>query len=512
MNTTSENILTIKGLSKAFAGVKALDNVSFEIRRGEIHCLAGENGSGKSTLIKLLSGAYQPDSGEFTIGENTYQSITPAESMRQGIQVIYQDFSVFPNLTVAENIAMNAIANSGKQLISWKAITETAKKAVDRVNFKIDIKEKLENLSVADKQMTAICRAIANDAKLIIMDEPTSSLTKKEVVSLFEVIRNLQEKGIAILFVSHKMDEVFEISERFTMLRSGKKIITADTEELDYEKFVYYMTGRTFRESLYEPKIDPNETPVLEVRNLCLQRSFKDVSFSVRRGEILGIAGLLGSGRKEVALTLFGYYPATSGTILLNGKEIPIKNIRSAIKNKIGHVPEDRLTEGLSLQQSIEDNVAAANIGCITNRYGIIQEKQKEDLANSWCKEIGVVMADQKNKVSTLSGGNQQKVVLGKWLACDPSVLILNGPTVGVDIGSKFDIHNLLKGLADKGMALIVISDDIPELMVMCNRIKVMRFGQITDEIIPSDSSEDELMNLMSADYIVDSDERIKES
>lgn len=348
----AEYLLRALDIKKYFAGVKALDGVSLEIRPGEIHCLAGENGCGKSTLIKIISGVYQRDSGTIEFEGRPLQKITPLSAIESGIQVIYQDFSIFPNLSVMENLAINSQLVAKKKFVNWKDMRTIAEQAVARIGFTVDLDARLGELSVAEKQMVAICRALMFNAKLIIMDEPTTALTRKEVQALFRVILQLKEQGIAILFVSHKLDEVFEISERFTVFRSGKLTATGNTAELDNKKFTYYMTGREFEEKTFQPS-GLSDEPLLEVRNLALPGSYEDISFSLRGGEILGVTGLLDSGRTELALSLFGIRPAQSGEIRIHGKPTVIKSPRAAIENGIGFVPEDRLSEGLFLSQSI---------------------------------------------------------------------------------------------------------------------------------------------------------------
>lgn len=477
----SEYVLRALNVKKHFGGVKALKDVSLEIKKGEVHCLAGENGCGKSTLIKVISGFYTPDGGTVEFDGVPCPKVTPSVAIAAGVQVIYQDFSIFPNLTVMENLAINKELMRTSKLINWKRMRETAIEAVSKIGFKVDLDEKVENLSVADKQLIAISRALLNNAKLIIMDEPTTALTKKEVKALFEIIRSLQAQGIAILFVSHKLDEVFEICERFTILRSGENVAAGNTSELDDKKFSYYMTGREF-DSNSRPAPCTSEETVLEVKNLSLHNGFKDVSFKLRKGEILGITGLLGSGRTELVQAIFGYTPADEGEIYVNGQKAQIRCVRDAIRYKIGYVPEDRLTEGLFLIQSISRNITVTKLDEYSNRMGVVDQKQADAEVEKWIKELSVATNNAVRPVQTLSGGNQQKVVLARWLANDLDVLILNGPTVGVDIGAKYDIHALIHKLAEIGLAVIIVSDDLPEVLDNCHRVLIMRAGRIVGE------------------------------
>jgi len=483
----SENIVKAVNIKKVFAGVQALKGVTLEIKPGEIHCLAGENGSGKSTLIKVISGVYTPEDGYVEYNGKPYSQITPIEAILNGVQVIYQDFSIFPNLSVVENLAFNTELANKEIFVNKKRMYKIAKEAIEKINFKIDLDEKVGNLSVANKQLVAICRALMFNAKLIIMDEPTTALTRKEVNALFKIILDLKAQGIAILFVSHKLDEVFEISEHFSILRNGKLVVTGTTKDLDDKKFSYYMTGREIEIEPFIPKIKVEEK-LLEVENLALNGYFKDVSFSLKRGEILCITGILGSGRTELALSLFGMRTADSGVIRINNQEVTITSPTVAMAHGIGYVPEDRLTEGLFLKRSIGDNILIAEIDNFTNKFGINDKKRQNEEIATWVKKLAIATPNPDNACNTLSGGNQQRVVLAKWLARDLTILILNGPSVGVDIGSKYDIHQVLKDLANEGLGIIIISDDIPEVLALSSRILLMRDGVISNTFKPSET------------------------
>jgi simple sugar transport system ATP-binding protein len=492
----SDYILKVTGVSKTFGGVLALDRVNLAICRGEIHCLAGGNGSGKSTLIKLISGFYKPDDGTIEINGTSRYSLTPIESIMNGIQVIYQDLSVFPNLTVAENIALNYELYSKTRLVNWKKVRDIARKALSSIGVEIPVDEVVENLSVANKQLIAISRAILHDARLIIMDEPTTSLTRKEIETLFSIIRTLQREGVSILFVSHKLDEVFEIAENFTVLRNGRNIVTDSTANVDGAKFIEYMTGRTFAPNLFVPKTGGSDTPIFEVESLCLENAFADISFSVKTGEILGITGLLGSGRTELAKSLFGLFPADRGTMRIRGRDVRISSPHEAVRNKIAYVPEDRLTEGLFLRQPIRENIVVANIDNLLKDNKTLDDGKIDDRVKHWRQELEITMNAPDDLISTLSGGNQQKVALGKWLDIEPSVLILNGPTVGVDVGAKHDLHRYLRELADTmRIAIVIISDDIPEVIENCNRILIMKGGRLRGELRNTDTDERTLLS-----------------
>ena len=491
----AQSLLKAEHVRISFGSVQALKDVSLEIMPGEIHCLAGENGCGKSTIIKIISGVYQRDGGTIEFDGKKLDRITPIDSINLGIQVIYQDFSLFPNLTVAENLALNTEVASGNKLVSWKNVRKIATDAVSRINFDIDLDERVNTLTVAQKQMVAISRALMFNAKLIIMDEPTTALTRKEVDALFEIILKLKAQGIAILFISHKLNEVFEISDRFTIFRNGEMVATGNTSELDDKKFTYYMTGREFADQTFVPS-KLSDKPVFELKGLSMEGRFENIDLSLRGGEILGITGLLDSGRTELGLAMFGIRPATGGKILRNGQEVRIGNPRDAIRNKIGYVPEDRLSEGLFLQRSIGDNIIISEIDKLT-KGGQYDLKKRDEEVNRWVRELEIKTNNPDNPATTLSGGNQQRIVLAKWLACDLDVLILNGPTVGVDIGSKHDIHAILQRLAGQGLGVIIISDDLPEIIQNCSRIMVIRDGRIVAEYDTQSVTEQMILDSM---------------
>ena len=493
----SEYLLEMTGICKSFAGVHALDNVNFKVRPGKVMCLAGENGCGKSTLVKIISGVYTRDEGEVLYEGKPISKITPAEATKLGIQVIYQDLSIFPNLTVMENLAINSEITAGRKLVNRKRWEATAKEALSKIGYNIDLNAKMGDLSVADKQLVAICRALLFDAKLIIMDEPTTALTKKEVDALFKTVRQLRDSGIAIMFISHKTEEIFEISDDVCIMRNGKNVYSGLTSELTPRDFTYHMTGRELTDDHFIAK-NVSAEPVLEVNNLTLDGKFEDVSFNLKKGEILGITGLLGSGRTELALALFGLEHPKKGNIKLNGKEVKISSPIQAQKLRIGYVPEDRLTEGLCLQQSIADNITLSSLKRLASSIGILKHEDIVADANIWKEKFSIATDDVNKFASTLSGGNQQKIVLSKWLSNDLDVLILNGPTVGVDVGAKQDIHALVHDLAnEEGLAVIIISDDLQEVVVNCSRVIVMKEGRIVGEMTDADINEDNILEII---------------
>ena len=479
----AEEILRVENINKRFGGVVALNNVSVTIEKGEICCLVGENGSGKSTLIKIISGVYTPDDGEITLNGHHYKKLNPIESIREGVQVIYQDFSLFPNLTVAENIAINQHLASGSQLVRWKDIHRIAEEGLKRIGISLPLETVVERLSTADRQLIAITKAVLADARIIIMDEPTTALTKVEVAALFKIINDLKQRGISTLFVSHKLAEVSEIADRTVILRNGQKTMDQDAKGLDIKTMEYYMTGRKLdTDAIDFGQVDFEAKPLLQVKNLNLKHGYHDVSFELKPKEILGITGLLGSGRTVLALSLFGQVPTDSGQIFIEGKEVAIRTTKDAIQYGIAYVPEDRIREGLFLEQSINDNIMVSVIDKLANKLHFLNNRKKQDTAEQWIQKLDLKTPSGTLPVKSLSGGNQQRVVLAKWLASNPKILILNGPTVGVDVGSKADIHEQIRSLARQGLGILLISDDIPELMQTCHRILLMRSGRVIDE------------------------------
>lgn len=480
-----ENILSVKGIKKSFGGVHALKGVDLTIKKGETHCLAGENGCGKSTIIKVISGFYKPDAGTIEVNGIIQQHMTPSDAIKAGIQVIYQDFSLFPNLSVMENLAFNQVLANNEKFVNKRKFRVIAEEAIQKINFNVDLDARVEQLPVADKQLIAISRALVYDAKFIIMDEPTTALTSKEVNRLFDIIAELKSKGITILFVSHKLDEVFEISDSITVLRSGENVISCPASEMTEDKFTYYMTGRHFEnESSTLPKEISKEV-ILEAQNLSA-KGFEDVSFQLHKGEILGVTGQLGSGRTELSLSLFGLNRPVSGKIIMEGQEVNLNSVQEAQKLKIALVPEDRLTEGLFIPQSITDNITVTRLNSLS-KMGVLNKGRLMNEASTWVEKLEIATQNPTNAAGTLSGGNQQKVVLAKWLSDNPKILILNGPTVGVDIGAKYDIHKLLKQLAMQGMSIIVVSDDTAEVVSLCDRAIVMQGGKMTGALEKED-------------------------
>lgn len=473
-------VLEARDIVKTYGGVKALHGVTFKLTAGHVHALAGENGCGKSTLIKIISGAERPDSGEIIINGVSHTHMTPKDAIQQGIQVIYQDFSLFPNLTVAENIVLTSAVAEKRIGFSPRKNRPAAQAIIDELGLSLNLDKDVEQLSVADKQLTAICRALINDARVIIMDEPTTALTHSEVQRLFALVNTLKGRGVALVFVSHKLEEMLQVAQDVTILRNGERIISGPSSEFDRRSISHHMTGRDIDESrlVNAPKYD--QQPVLSVKDLSLPGAFENISFDVHPGEILGLTGLLGSGRSEIAEALFGVLQSESGQTVIDGKATKIRNIGDAVRAGIGYVPEDRLTQGLFMDKSIADNMIASSLDRHRRASGILDSKKIAQTIADQFKKLRIKAPNVEAPVRSLSGGNAQRVVLAKWLANGPKVLMLNGPTVGVDVGSKEEILAILRAQAATGTAIIVISDDVSELVSVCNRIIVVQQGRIS--------------------------------
>lgn len=479
----AEPFIRLHGVSKHYAGVTALNNVDFTIDPGEIHCLAGENGSGKSTMIKIISGIVPPDPGSIIeIEGQAVHHHRAIDAIDKGIQVIYQDLSLFPNLTVAENIALGQMVAGHVRLVDWKELRRVAETAMDRIHVRLSLDSVVGEISIADQQLVAICRALTRGVKLLIMDEPTASLTKKEVDSLLAVVQDMKTKGIATMFVSHKLDEVLAVADRVSVIRDGQMVGVYNGSELNDETLTMLMTGRKVEYSRFIPKADINADPVLECRNISRQSEYEDISFCLRPGEILGLTGLLGSGRTELALSLFGVSQPDRGEIRVEGQPVKIMSVQDAARLGIGYVPENRLTQGLINVQPVSSNLIVTTLQKLVNRFRLLDQTKVKSAISRWVTELAIKIPSTESPVQTLSGGNQQRVVLAKWIATNPKVLILDGPTIGIDVAAKHSIHEIIRDLANKGIAILLISEEVPEVYNNCNRVLVMHKGRIVQE------------------------------
>jgi len=471
-------LLDARGISKSFAGVRALNGVSFDLRAGEVHALVGENGAGKSTLIKIITGAERADSGTLAIAGRAVAHIDPHTSRALGIAAIYQQPSLFPHLTVAENIALSLEAGGPWRRLRWKARRQRAADLLGRIGASIDPDRLVESLSMPEQQVVEIAKAIGADARILIMDEPTASLSEREVERLFAVVSRLRQDGAGIIYISHRLEEIGAIADRITVLRDGETVATREARTVDRGELIRLMVGRELAAVFPKRRVEPGAV-ALEVRHLSHRRSgIKDVSFSVRRGEILGLAGLVGSGRTQLAEILFGLSPADSGDIMVHGRAVRITSPAQAIRLGIGYVPEDRRQHGVVLEMSIAANASMASLGAVSRR-GLIDRTAERAAAARYVDQLRIRTPSVDTGVGALSGGNQQKVALARWLSIDPTVLILDEPTQGVDVGSKAEIHGLMQDLVERGLAIVMISSELPEILGMSDRIAVMHAGTL---------------------------------
>jgi simple sugar transport system ATP-binding protein len=491
--------LRLENIAKRFGGTVALEAVDWAVEAGEVHCLVGENGSGKSTLIKIVAGVHPPEKGGRIVVEGVaYTHLTPYQAKTLGIQVIYQDLSLFPNLSVLENIAFDHELGGPAALVHKRAMRAAAEKVLASLDARLPLHARVGELSVAERQIVAICRGLASDARLLFMDEPTSSLTRHEVELLLDVVRRLKALGVAVVFVSHRLEEVVQLAERVTVLRDGRKVATLPASEVDDHRLAELMTGRRFEHAVQARRLD-DRRPVLEARAATRSGEFTDISFTLHAGEVLGLTGLLGAGRTELALALFGMTRLERGQVLVDGAPLRLRSNQDAIEAGIAYLSEDRLGLGLNLRQSIADNVSIAVLDRLADRAGLVAPARKNELAEAWVDRLKISAPDVTAAVQTLSGGNQQRVVLAKWLATRPKVLLLDSPTVGVDIRNKQGIYDVIRRLAADGVAILLISDEIPEVYYNADRVLHMREGRLVGELVPGEASEDELAEAVFA-------------
>ena len=491
----SEYILELKNITKFFPGVRALNNVNFNLKKGEIHALVGENGAGKSTLIKIIMGVFGPSSGEIIFNQNAITNNDPTRSLKSGIFTVYQELNLFQSMSVMDNLFMgNEITRSG--FTDKKRMINICNDVIEQLGVKIDPKALIKNLSVAYQQLVEIARALLVDNKVLIMDEPTAPLTENEVEILFNIVRKLKDKGVSIIYISHKLDEIFQLSDRITVLRDGEHIKTIDTNETTKDDLIKFMIGRKLRDQYPGREIEIG-SPLLEVEGLTNSK-VKEVTLNLKKGEILGIAGLVGSGRTEMARAVFGADSKTSGTIILNGRKINITSPLDAIRHGIGLIPEDRKQQGLLLNQTIKLNMTLSSL--LNDKKLFINKKKENATCKDLWKNLNLRAFSLEQKAVNLSGGNQQKVVLAKWLATQCDVLIFDEPTKGIDVGAKREIYMLMNQMAGEGKAIVMISSEMPELIGMSDRIIVFREGSIAGELGDNDISQENILKL-AANY-----------
>jgi len=487
-------MIEMTGISKSFDGNTVLNNVEFSVKKGEIHALMGENGAGKSTLMKILTGIYARDTGEVKVRGKLVDFKNPKEAEHAGIAVIHQELNILPDLTVAENLFLGNEKTFGKSgILKTKEMNKKAKMILGELGLNVDVKTVARELSVGKQQIIEIAKAMSSNAEVIVMDEPTAALTEREIVSLFETIRALQSNGVSFVYISHRMEEIFALCDRITILRDGNYVGVKEIKETSFDEIVQMMVGRELGERFPERNATIGEVK-LTASGLTRNGHFEDISFELRKGEVLGIAGLMGAGRTEVAQSLFGYKKLQKGTISLNGKPVKISSPLQAKKLGFGYVTEDRKLEGLIVDFSVKDNLSLTNFNKVSSN-GIIKANEEKALYETMVKRLGVRTSGPNQAAKSLSGGNQQKIVIAKWLGIEPNVLILDEPTRGVDVGAKKEIYSIINELAEKGVAILMISSELPEIIGMADRVLVMHEGTLTAELQKDEMTQERIMH-----------------
>jgi rhamnose transport system ATP-binding protein len=488
-------LLALTGINKAFAGVHALKGVSFDLRAGEVHALVGENGAGKSTLIKVITGAHLPDEGTIEVMGRPVSDLDPVLARELGIAAIYQQPVLFPDLTVAENIAIGLEPGGPWRRVHWGHRRERARTLLEKIGATLDPEIEVRSLSMPEQQLVEIARALGADARILIMDEPTASLSEKEVNRLFRVITDLKSHGVGIIYISHRLEELPQVADRVTALRDGVLVGTRRMEEVSRGELIRMMVGRELSAVFPKTCVEPGEV-VLEVRNLsCRAAGVRDVSLSIRAGEILGLAGLVGAGRTELARVLFGLTPADTGEVRLRSQAVAIHSATHAVAMGIAYVPEDRRRHGVILDMTTAANTTLATLRAIS-RFGFLDFRQERAIADKFVRQLGIKTASLETRVGNLSGGNQQKVALARWLSANPVLLILDEPTQGVDVGAKAEIHRLMSELAGRGLAILMISSELPEILGMSDRIAVMQGGSIVGVVDRAGATQEAILEL----------------
>jgi ribose transport system ATP-binding protein len=490
-----ELLVEMTGISKSFPGVHALDGAQFDLRPGEVHALVGENGAGKSTLMKVLSGIYRRDAGTIKVKGQDVDVTSPHQAQSLGIAIIHQELNLANHLTVAQNIFIGREPRRGPML-DEAALNRKASDLFDRLHLRLDPRRRVGSLAVAQQQMVEIAKALSYDSSVLIMDEPTAALTDTEIEELFQIIRQLRDTGAGVVHISHRLEELKQISDRITVMRDGRYISTVETANASIPDIIAMMVGRTIFESKPELPETPDPTVILEVQHLNRGRQVRDISFQLHRGEILGVAGLVGAGRTEVMRAIFGADTPESGEVLVNGKAVHVKTPTDGVAHGIGYLSEDRKRYGLALGMDVETNIALASMGRFTNKLGFIRPSKTREIALRHVESLAIKTPSIGQRVKNLSGGNQQKVVIGKWLTADMEVLIFDEPTRGIDVGAKSEIYKLLNDLAREGKGIIMISSELPEILRMSHRILVMCEGRITGELTAGEATQEKIMTL----------------
>ena len=491
----SEFLLEVNGIRKEFPGVLALDDVQFKLKRGTVHALMGENGAGKSTLMKILAGIYQPDTGEVRLKGQDIRLVSPLDALENGIAMIHQELNLMPSMTVAENIWIRREPLTRFGFVDHGEMNRLTAELFKRLNIALDPQSEVRDLSIANRQMVEIAKAVSYQSDVLIMDEPTSALTEREVAHLFEIIRDLRRQGIGIVYITHKMNELFEIADEFSVFRDGQYIATHASSEVTRDDIIRMMVGREITQMFPKMEVPIGEV-VLSVKDLCVEGIFKNVSFDIRAGEIVGMAGLVGSGRSNVAEALFGVVPATSGTISIKGTPIEIKTPTQALEAGMAFLTEDRKETGCFLSLNIQENMDTAVLNQRYVNKGFVQGEQLAKDCLEMAKRLRVKTPGMGEIIQNLSGGNQQKALVGRWLLTNPRILILDEPTRGIDVGAKAEIHRLVSELAGTGVAILMISSEMPEVLGMSDRVVVMHGGQVTGILDRKDANQVSVMHL----------------
>lgn len=484
--------LAMQGVSKAFPGVQALQDVNFQLQAGEIHALVGENGAGKSTLIKILGGVYRADSGKIYLNDQEIELLNPQHASAQGIAIVHQEFNLVPHLTVAENIFLGKLPTSRGGFVSRKELNAATEAVLQRLG-PVSATSLVSHLSVAEMQLVEIGKALSFQPQVLVMDEPTAALNEREIQRLFEIIRGLRDQGVGIIYISHHLDEVLEIADRCTVLRDGRVVGTLIGPQLDKNEMISLMVGRPL-ERMFNKEFNGTPEVALEVKGLEVQGLLRNINFTAHKGEVLGVAGLMGAGQANLPRALFGLLPLTQGTIFLQGKPIRIGSPQDAIHHSLGWITEDRKGEGLVLSQSITENISLASLDKHTGVAGFLQRSQELEVAQRYIRELGIKTPSATQQTEHLSGGNQQKVVLAKWLNTAPDVIIMSEPTRGIDVGAKADIYGIINQLTRRGKAVLLISSDLPELLGMSDRLLVMYDGEIRATLDASQATQEQVM------------------
>ncbi len=490
----SKFILQLKSITKLYPGVVALDDISIAFKEGEIHALVGENGAGKSTIIKIITGAITPTKGSIFYNNSEIKYLNTAKTLDMGISAIYQEFNLIPYLTVAENIFYGREIRRGI-FVNYKQMEKKSKEILSNLGISINPKRMLKELSVGYQQIVEIAKSISRDTKVLIMDEPSAPLTNREIKYMFTIVKKLKERGVTIIYISHRLEEVFELSDRVTVMRDGKYVATLNTKDTNRKEIISLMVGRELGNDYPEKNVKTGNK-ILELKNIST-KNVKNISFNLKSGEILGLAGIVGAGRTEVARAIFGADNILEGDIFINGKKVRIKSPSQAIKNGIGLIPEDRKQQGVLLRMSVRDNISYSSLNKLS-KYGLINRKKEKISIEKICTDLKIKTPTLDQLVKNLSGGNQQKVVLAKWLLMDSKILIFDEPTRGIDVGAKQEIYNIMKELIEAGKSIIMISSEMPELLGMSDRILVMHEGRIAGELNKQEATQEIILSMAS--------------